>query len=503
MKLQPLFAFSWISALLTVVCSAAEPKTHQPDDLRPNILWIIVDDMSAEFSCYGETLINTPNVDELASRGLKFNHAFVTAPVCSTCRSALITGMYQTSIGAHHHRSGRGMEKITLPDGVRPIPQLFQEAGYYTSISGWPIAKKKLGKTDYNFEWNPQMYDGADWSDREPGQPFFAQIQTPGGKLRGSTPEAAQKTAAQAGQLFGNHVNPADVQLPPYYPRDEVILEDWAAYLDSIRLTDHMVGEVVQKLRNDGDLENTVILFMTDHGISHARGKQFLYEEGIHVPLVIAGPKVEQGERNDLVEHIDIAALSLGLAGIEVPKTMQAKNILASDYQPRDAIFAARDRCDETVDYLRCVRTDRFKYIRNGYPMRSHMQPCAYKDAKSIVRVLRSLHSSGKLDEIQSRIFAATRPAEELYDLKADPHEIRNLADDPKFASTLMQMRERLDRWQIETNDQGREPESAKAFDSDMHVYLNAIRRRNPDSEHLRQIEQNIQWMKEQAAQSK
>ena len=146
---------------------------------------IIPDDMSANFSCYGETAIQTPNVDRLAKSGVKFTNAYVTAPVCSTCRSAFITGMYQTSIGAHHHRSGRGEMKIHLPDQIQMVPKLFKDAGYHTSITGWPIRKGKLGKTDYNFEWDPSIYDGSDWAERKEGQPFFAQIQTPGGKLRG------------------------------------------------------------------------------------------------------------------------------------------------------------------------------------------------------------------------------------------------------------------------------------------------------------------------------
>jgi len=361
---------------------------------RPNILWIIVDDMSANFSCYGEKTIQTPHVDRLAEQGVKFTKAFVTAPVCSTCRSAFITGMYQTSIGAHHHRSGRGEKKIHLPKEVTPVPELFQKAGYHTSVGGWPGRKGRLGKTDYNFEWNPKMYDGADWSDRKDGQPFFAQIQLPGGKLRGGTQEAAEKFAQRAEKIFGKRTNPEDVTLAPYYPRDPVLLHDWASYLDTVRETDRVVGEILEKLEKDGVRKNTVVLFMTDHGISHARGKQFMYDEGLHVPLIIEGPGIEKGKvRDDLVEHIDIAALSLGLAGIEVPKSMEARDILAKDYQPRQAIFAARDRCDETVDRLRAVRTQDFKYIRNYLNERPHLQPNAYKDYKSIYIALRKAHA--------------------------------------------------------------------------------------------------------------
>lgn len=466
---------------------------------RPNIVWIIPDDMSANFSCYGETTIETPHVDALAARGTRFTNAYVTAPVCSTCRSAFITGMYQTSIGAHHHRSGRGAMKIELPDGIRPIPELFQEAGYYTSISGWPGRGGRLGKTDYNFEWNRSMYDGALWDGRADDQPFFAQIQTPGGKLRGATTESFEKTAARADELFGHHVDTEDVVLPPYYPREPVILQDWAAYLDTVRETDRMVGEVVAKLDADGVLDNTIVLFMTDHGISHARGKQFLYDEGIHVPLIIAGPGVGAGTvREDLVEHIDIAALSLAAAGIAVPTWMQARDILADEYEPRDAVFSARDRCDETVEHLRSVRTQKYKYVRNYLNERPHLQPNGYKDNKAILISLREAHASGRLNDVQSLIFAPTRPPEELYDLDADPHEVNNLAASSDHSDILAAMRQMLIDWESRTGDQGCEPESEAMYDSDMQPYLQKRAKKSEDD--LAELQRNIRQMKAWAA---
>ncbi len=219
------------------------------------------------------------------------------------------------------------------------------------------------------------MYDGPDWSRRRPGQPFFAQVHLPGGKHRGQSLESFRQISARVEKLLGSKTDPSKVKLPPYYPNDPVLLADWAAYLDSVRLTDKFVGDVIARLEDEGDHEDTVVLFMTDHGISHARGKQFLYDEGLHVPLVIAGPTIEPGQvRDDLVEHIDIGTLSLALAGIEIPEYMQARDILGQDYEKRTAIFAARDRCDETVDHIRALRTTRFKYIRNFLPDRPHLQ---------------------------------------------------------------------------------------------------------------------------------
>mgnify|MGYP003663529496 CR=1 FL=1 len=472
-------------------------------DERPNIVWIIPDDMSAHFSCYGETAVQTPNVDKLAARGLKFTNAYVTAPVCSTCRSAFITGMYQTSIGAHHHRSGRGTEKIHLPENIKLVPKLFQEAGYYTSISGWPM-NGKLGKTDYNFDWDQSVYDGNDWAQRKEGQPFFAQLQTQGGKLRGSDATGWEKSQSATEKKLGSRTPDEDVVLPPYYPDHPDIVRDWAAYLDSVRMTDAMVGEVVDRLAEQGVLENTLILFMTDHGISHARGKQFLYDEGLHVPLVIAGPGIPAGTvREDVVEHIDIAALSLGAAGIAIPDYMQAKDILASDYSPREAVFAARDRCDETVDHIRSVRTKDFKYIRNFLPNRPYLQPCAYKDAKAILIAMRASDAAGKLDAVQELVLRETRPPEELYDVLADPHEINNLSDDPAYANQLALMRGRLESWMDDTDDQGRHPESEAMYDSDMKVYTDRLSSPRFDPSHLKTVQDNIALMKKWATEGK
>lgn len=497
--------FQFLAGLLVtgVLLNAGTAEAKEPNNARrPNIVWIIPDDMSANFSCYGETAIETPNVDKLATDGVKFTNAYVTAPVCSTCRSAFITGMYQTSIGSHHHRSGRGELKIQLPEGIKLIPKLFQNAGYHTSISGWPM-NGRLGKTDYNFEWDQSVYDGNDWAKRKKGQPFFAQIQTQGGKLRGKDASGWNKIANAAEKRFGSRTPSSVVKLPPYYPNHPDIVRDWAAYLDSVRMTDAMVGEVIARLEAEGIRENTLVLFMTDHGISHGRGKQFMYDEGLHVPLVIAGPGVKAGAvREDVVEHIDIAALSLAAAGIKIPKYMQARDILAADYTPREAVFAARDRCDETVDHMRSVRTTDFKYIHNFLPNRPYLQPCAYKDAKAILIALRECHQVGTLNQAQQLLFREVRPNEELYDIRNDPHEVNNLADDPAFAGKLKELRGRLDTWMEETDDKGRASESKEMYDSDMAIYLSTIKRRSTPA-HLKIIEDNIALMRKWAAEGK
>jgi arylsulfatase A-like enzyme len=472
----------------------------------------MVDDMSANLSCYGEKLIETPNVDRLAREGTRFTHAYTTAPVCSPCRSGFITGMYQTTIGAHQHRSGRGVEKIVLPSGVEPVPAIFQRAGYFTCIgTGLPATDRRgkksaeragggLGKTDYNFEWDPKMYDANDWAGRKPGQPFFMQVQLGGGKLRGGSDASAQALAVRAKAEFGSATDPEKVKLPPYYPRDPVLLRDWAAYLDAVRFTDKHVGEVIARLEKEGILDQTLVIFTTDHGISHARGKQFLYDEGTHVPFVVRGPGIAKGRvRDDMIELIDLTPLSLGAAGIAIPSGMQAKNVFAKEYRPREFVFAARDRCDETVERIRSVRSDRFLYIRNFYPQRPHLQPNAYKDGKSIVQTLRSLHEAGKLDPLAEKLlFSPTRPTEELYEWTTDRWQVKNLAADRAHKATLEKLRGRLDQWIVETKDRG--PESDKMYDSDMAVYVGGRANKGKNES---ATEKNITLMKRWAAEGK
>lgn len=479
-----------VAFLLLLVC--AIPGAWSAD--RPNIVWIISEDMSAQFGCYGNTDIRTPNVDRLAAEGVRFSRAYVTAPICSTSRSALITGMYQSSIGCHHHRSGRGEVKITLPAGVVPVPALFKQVGYWTCNADWPVKPpdKGIAKTDYNFEWDRSIYDGNDWAARKPGQPFFAQIQLWGGKVRDGA-KAADIFRKELGALTPT----ANLALPPYYPRTEAMLFDWGLTLDACRLVDLQVGRIRERLEREGVLENTVIMFITDHGVSHARGKQFCYDEGTHIPFIVRGPGITSGQiRSDLVEHIDLAATSLALAGITKPAAMQARDVLAKDYVPREAVFCGRDRADETVDHIRSIRTDRWLFIHNHLPQRPHLQPNRYKDGKRCYLALRAAEQEGLLNDLQKRLLLSpTRPAEELYDYRTDPYQLVNLAADPAHAAVVQDLRDRLKRWEEQTADQGRQPESAAQYDSDMAVYL----KERPDPV----VQANIELMKRWAAEGK
>ncbi|WP_442511453.1 sulfatase family protein [Novipirellula sp. SH528] len=473
---------------------------------RPNILWIVVDDMSANFSCYGESKIQTPHVDRLAKEGLRFTRAYATSPVCSTFRSAMITGMYQTSIGAHHHRSGRGEHHIVLPDGVRPVPETFQQSGYWTCIgsglpgydaSGNPTSTDRMGKTDYNFDWDKAIYDSHDWAGRKDGQPFFMQVQLHGGKIRGASEAKYKAIQKRMVAEFGEATDPQSVDLPPHYPRDPVLLRDWSTYLDSVKITDAHVGRVIDRLEKEGLLENTLVVVFTDHGISHARGKQFLYDEGTHIPLVIRGPGVGQGEtRTDLVEHIDVAALSLAAAGIEIPATMQGHDILDQNHQPKKAVFAARDRCGEAADRVRSVRSDRYLYIKNFYPQRPLLMPSEYKDTKLILMRLRELHSAGKLSALSERLlFSPTRAAEELYLYGDDPWQTTNLAGDPEHAKALTWHRERLQQWIEETGDMG--PESPEVYVLETEDQMQSTRNETSRENYRKNTELYKQWARE------
>ncbi|NCX92895.1 MAG: sulfatase, partial [Rhodobacteraceae bacterium] len=258
--MRPVLILIFFSSIFSSFCFLSAKEN------RPNILWLVVEDQSKHYGFNGEKLVHTPALDELAENGVRFTNASVTAPVCSTARSALITGMFQTSIGAHHHRSGRGAAKINIPNHIKLIPELLQEAGYYTCLgssgqaagTASPKHKNRLGKSDYNFEWDPSVFDSAEWSGRKKGQPFFAKICLSGGKAR---------SQARASKDIP-HVDASKVVLPPYYPRHPVVLEDWAAYLDTFSLMDFQVGQIVDRLKEEGEFENTIIFFITDHGVS-------------------------------------------------------------------------------------------------------------------------------------------------------------------------------------------------------------------------------------------
>ena len=467
---------NYMKSILVLTLAFLGLWTELRADDRPNIVWIIPDDMSANFSCYGETAIQTPHVDALARRGVKFTRAFVTAPVCSTCRSAFITGMYQTSIGAHHHRSGRGDQKIRLPKHIQLVPALFQKAGYHTSITGWPGSKGRLGKTDYNFEWNPSVYDSSDWANRKPGQPFFAQIQTPGGKLRGKNAEGWEKIAAAAEAKLGRRTPLEAVKLPPYYPDTTLVRRELARFYDCVTAMDLQVGAILKQLQEDGLAENTIVFFYSDHGSGMPRHKRALLDSGMHVPLLIRFPKKWQhlapgkpGTTTDrLVSFVDYAPTVLNLLGQPIPEAMQGEPFLGpNNAKPRRYVYGHRDRVDEVRDLSRSVRDERYLYIRNYMPHLGYNQPTAWPDSGEIRHDFYRMTNKEKMTDAQWHFAGPTRPVEELYDCQTDPQNLNNLVGSKKHRNILKQLRAEHIRHITETADLGFLPESEawKLFD--------------------------------------
>ena len=423
-------------AKMSAAAARATPK-------KPlNILWIISEDTGPEFGCYGYPLVHTPNVDRLAREGAVFTNAFTAAPVCSASRSGFMTGTYQTSTGAHHHRSHRG-DGFQLPEGVHVFTKYLRDAGYFTCI---PAARK----TDWNFSPRVKPYDSNRWEDLKKDRPFFAQVQF-------------SETHRKFKHCKSHPVDPAKVTLPSYYPDHEVARKDWALYLETVNVLDEKIGQWLKRFEDAGLLDSTIVFYFGDHGRAHVRGKQWLYDGGIHIPLVIRWPgHIKPGTVVDEpVSAIDFAPTCLKLAGVEPPKHMEGRVFLGPDRdKPREYVVAARDRCDETVDRIRCVRDKRYKYIRNFMPERPYTQTNAYKErAYPMLKLMRQLHAEGKLTPVQRLFMAERRPEEELYDVRADPWEVKNLAASPEHQDVLKTMRRRLGAWIQATGDKGQFPE--------------------------------------------
>lgn len=425
---------------LGMLCTGCEPQEsgseHQAG--RPNILWIIADDLSPDLGSYGNRLVHTPNTDKLASQGQRYTNAFATHPICSPSRSALYTGMYQTTIRAHQHRT---FDRPPLPDSIRVITEYFDQAGYFTS-NGDGSPDSKPGKTDFNFEAG-DVFDGTDWSQRAEGQPFFASVQI-------------YYPHRPFDQDTLHPVDPGQVELPPYYPDRPLSRKDWSDYLESVQHMDRKVGEVLHRLEEEGLAGNTIVFFFADQGRPHVRAKQWLYDAGLQVPLIIRWPgTITPGEQSDkLVSLVDISAASMAAAGIAPPEHLHGKNFFGE--QSRNYIFATRNRADAVVDHIRAVRSDRFKYIKNYMPERPYTQFGHYKLYRyPMLALMHWLHEQDKLTPAQALFMRAEKPDEELYDTRNDPWEIHNLAGNAAYQDTLQQMREVLRQWQKRTNDPG------------------------------------------------
>jgi N-sulfoglucosamine sulfohydrolase len=425
------------------------------DRKRPNILWIAFEDTSPFYGCYGDMVARTPNADRLASEGCRYTHGFSTAGVCAPARSAVITGMYPTSIGTHHmrteHNNPATPEMCTPyyavpPHYVKCFPEYLRAAGYYCTNNV---------KSDY--QWYPPIttWDhndtGAHWRNRpDPDQPFFS-VFNPLMTHEGSMwPEAGVELT----------FDPDDMIVPPTFPDTPKVRDSLARMYTQLEKCDQVMGELLQQLEEDGLADNTYVIHWSDHG-PLPRGKRWPYDAGIRVPLIVRGPGIEAGDvTNQLVSTVDLAPTVLSLAGLDVPVHMQGQVFLGPDAEEsREYIYASRDRHDDSYDMVRAARDRRFKYMRNYRPDLSCLEWVPYRNSHPIVQEMWRGHTAGELNDAQSLMFGP-RPVEELYDTEADPWETNNLASDPAHADDLARLRKALDSWIDEVGDLGEISES-------------------------------------------
>ena len=422
---------------------------------RPNILWITSEDNSPYLGCYGDKLAHTPNLDRFAAEGVRYRNAFANAPVCSAARSTLITGMHACSLGIHNHRS-----KVRVPEAFRLYPDYLREAGYYCTNNS---------KTDYNIirkgvrAWN-ESSNKAHYKNRKPGQPFFAIFNTTLSHEGQLTEQAVSRRRKQGLLPPKPRLAPEDVKLPPYHADTPTVRRDWCIYYDNVTLMDREVGRLLKELDQAGLADDTIVFYYSDHGGSLPRGKRNIHDSGTRVPLIIRFPEkwahlapAKPGQWiEDPVSFVDFPATVFSLAGVPIPKHFEGCPFLGKQaVEPRDHVFLFRARMDERYDTARAVRDRRYRYIRNYSPHRPWGQQYSYP-----FRVMPSMGSwydayrKGQCNPIQARYWQA-KPSEELYDIEADPYEVKNLVDDPRHAARLEHMREILRKDIVRTRDTG------------------------------------------------
>lgn len=444
------FIFGAFFSLLAVSFGTAAEK--------PNILWLSAEDISAHLGCYGDSHAITPNLDALAEQGTRFTNVYTSAGVCAPCRSGIITGMYQNSIGTHHMRCN-----ATLPDWLKPFPMYLREDGYYCTNSS---------KTDYQFSkpGSKEIWDEssgkAHWSKRPDGKPFFAVFNYTGCHESGIASEDKYKSVTEDLSDEQRQDPGAFKNLPPYYPDTSVAREDWKRNYELITAMDQWAGDHIQAVKDAGEWENTIIIFWSDHGVGLPRAKRWLYDSGTHVPFIMHVPEkfrdvvsLGSGTVDDrLINSVDFGPTMLTIAGLSVPDYMQGQSFLEG--KPRSFVFGARDRMDERYDIIRAVRDKRYRYIRNFEPLKPYYQYMNTPEKGAIMKEIREAEKSGEMVGAVELFSAGEKPVEELYDLDADPHEINNLADDPAHKDRLKILRRALTEWQLEIGDIGLFPES-------------------------------------------
>lgn len=416
-----------------------------------NILWLVSEDCSPRGSSYGDHLVETPTIDRLAEQGVLFENAFSTYPVCAPSRFSLITGMEPASCGPAHHM--RSVAKF--PAEFKTYAEYFRAAGYYCSNNS---------KTDYNSDINPSEIwndssSGAHWRARIEGQPFLAVFNA---------------DVTHESVIFyetDSDLKPDQVRIPDYLPDTIEIRTDLACHYSAVKKMDAYFGEILRQLEADGLAESTVVIYTSDHGGVSPRSKRFCYDEGLKVPLILSIPaklpgmsKWQLGSRvKTPVSLIDIAPTLLSIAGIEIPDNMHGEAIFGpSSKISRGVAFGGRDRMDERYDFVRTVRNDRFRYIRNYYPDRAHGQRIGFMFLAKGYQSWEREFINGNLNELQSA-FWLEKSAEELYDIVDDPDQLVNLASSEEYSKILATLRATLDEQLIRINDNGFIPEGSGA----------------------------------------
>ncbi len=440
------------TTLLVSGCTeAVNTNSHKKD--RPNILWITCEDISIWLGCYGDDFANSPNIDALADKGLRYLNAFATAPVCSPSRSCLITGVYATSLGTQHLRSD-----IKLPPQIKCFTEYLRNAGYYCTNNE---------KKDYNFQ-NKNAWDEssptAHWRNRKDDQPFFSVFNfktTHQSQINGTDEQWNQKYGQKL-QPNERH-DPAKVKLPPYYPDSPMIRKIFARYYDLITIMDRQLAELLAQLEADNLAEDTIIFFYSDHGTGIPRHKRVLYDTGLNVPLIVHAPdkyrhlvSAKPGRTTDrLVSFVDFAPTVLSILDLPIPDYMQGAAFLGNRLgKDRRYIYGASSRVDEAYETSRCIRDKRYKYIRNYLPHLPLIQKSAYPDKAEIMTDLHSIVNKGGLTKDQKAMWIA-KPPEEFYDTQTDPLELDNIIDSPKYQDNVDRLRRDLKKWMIQTRDTG------------------------------------------------
>ena len=448
----------FLSCALLLICLGAAKAQDLPP---PNILWIVSEDNSPLLGSYGDEFAITPNIDRLATEGVLYENAFATAPVCAPSRSTLITGVYPPSMGTQHMRSNN-----PIPKFIKFFPRYLREAGYYCTNN----VKKDYNTIDQEEAWD-ESSDSATYRNRPDGKPFFA--------IFNFTTSHESSIHEPIERLVHDRKK---VPIPAYHPRTPEMEHDWAQYYDQVTMMDAQVGKVLQELEEQGLADNTIVFYYSDHGGVLGRSKRYMYESGLHIPLVIRFPEkyrsLASGEANTrtdrLVTFVDFAPTVLSLAGIPVPEYMQGKAFLGEQEQsPREYAYGFRGRMDEVYDISRSVRDKRFRYTRNYMPHRIYGQYLEYLWRAPSMRSWEAAYQAGELNEAQSA-FWERKPPEELYDIMQDPDNVHNLVADPQYQSDLQRLRQANGEWVRSIHDAGFLPEAemiARAEERDGTIY--------------------------------